>query len=645
MEDTNKREETFRQIDAQIPKKMEFGNPVEAMEKELNDTKAYLDIVLKELEEAKTAEPIKKIPKRNLWKRIALLETVLVLSGCVVFAIYSKNEDSLPTMKAQEEVQENHVVDHTVIPEIKTKKLCQDLTAFAKEFTMETSEFTPSVVTLFGYEYLMFSNGKIHVYYRNEIPADTEQYRQKIMIDNGTRISEFVWDYDFDHGIDSLCPKIGNYFGTGELQLVFPIYEEQFSKTMPKQIRAVSVVNLWEHDYLDLESELNTLFAAEFQEIKNGSNGVDRRMKLSLNSTSYTYAIEEDEYMNAVYYEENIVAQEKYFKLEFEEDSIKISTIPYLSDHKYLGEFSATVGLNNNELKLKNVSFGAYVKANQEDPELEGVITPRADILSEDRIKLWGKRGEVYFIELSDILERNLVKQEDLKKDKSGFITYQKGDTTSIPGIDVSKFQGEIDWKKVKNSGVEFVMIRLGFRGFNEGTLEIDPYFEKNIQGAIENDINVGIYFFSQAITIEEAKEEAAFVLENLKDYKITYPVVFDTEFVSTYAARANILQRQLRTDITKAFCEEMKANGYKPMIYANTKWMIMGIDLEQLTDYDVWFAYYGDNLTFPYKFDMLQYSEKGRVDGIDSYVDLNFSLKDYSKEQENKTKGAVKKQ
>lgn len=637
MGDINKKEETFRQIDQQVPEKMEFQNPIVAVEKELDDTKAYLDIVLKELEEAKKVPPQVIKPKRNIWRGLALLETIVVISGCIVFAIYSKNQQSIPIMSAQENpTEENPIenipIDNMIGPVEETMKLCDNLDSIVSNYSKGTSEFTPSVETLFGYEYLMLSNGKINVYYRNEVPVDSTNYRQRIMIDNGTRIAEFTWDYDLTKGIEALCPKFGDFFGNGEKHLVFSFFDERFSTTMPKQLRAVSATNLWEHDILDLEEAIDSFFTTTYEEIGNDVNNPDMRMRLSFDSTSYTYAINKEEYIDAVYYEENLIKHEKYFNLLFEENAIKITTIPYLSDNRYLGEFSATIGLSNNSMKLMNTSYGAYVEANQEDVEREGVIIPRTEILSEDRIKLWGFNGEVFLLELSDKVERSTITQEDLIADDTGFLSYQNGEVSSIPGIDVSKFQGKIDWDKVKAAGVEFAIIRVGFRGYNEGTLELDPYFEANIKGAIKSGIHVGIYCFSQAITVEEAKEEAQFVLDKLKGYKITYPVIVDTEHVATYPARANNLSRQLRTDIAKTFCEEIKANGYQPMIYANTKWMVMGIDLEQLSDYDLWYAYYGNELSFPYQFDMLQYSDTGKIDGIDHAVDLNISFKDYSK-------------
>jgi len=154
---------------------------------------------------------------------------------------------------------------------------------------------------------------------------------------------------------------------------------------------------------------------------------------------------------------------------------------------------------------------------------------------------------------------------------------------------------------------------------------------KENIKNATAAGVKVGIYFFSQAKNTEEAVEEAEFVLENIKGYEIAYPVVFDTEEVTTYDARANGLTRAERTDCCIAFCEKIKEAGYTPMIYANTRYMVMGLELERLNDYDKWFAYYGTSHTFPYAFTMLQYSDTGRVPGIEGAVDLDVSFVDYA--------------
>ena len=191
--------------------------------------------------------------------------------------------------------------------------------------------------------------------------------------------------------------------------------------------------------------------------------------------------------------------------------------------------------------------------------------------------------------------------------------------------------KGDIDWKKVAAEGVKFAMIRLGFRGMTAGTLDVDEKYKANIEGALANGIKVGVYFFSEAINVEEAIEEADFVLENLKGYDVEYPVVFDTEKVTTYDARANGLSMDERTDICLAFCDRIRKAGYTPMIYANIRYMLTGIDIERLEDVEKWYAEYSSDVKFPYEYGILQYSESGRIDGIGSNVDLDIAFKDYS--------------
>lgn len=214
---------------------------------------------------------------------------------------------------------------------------------------------------------------------------------------------------------------------------------------------------------------------------------------------------------------------------------------------------------------------------------------------------------------------------------KEGYKYYQDSNNRiSTIGIDVSKYQGDIVWEKVRESGIEFVIIRLGFRGYGSGQLVLDEYFIQNIEGALEVGIKVGVYFFSQAITVEEAVEEAGFVYDHIKSYDITYPVVFDTEEIKNNEARTDGLEVEELTQITIAFCEKIKEWGYMPMIYANAKWLTTQLDLMQLTDYEIWYADYQEEPIYPYQFRIWQYTEEGSVPGIDGYVDLNVCFEGY---------------
>ena len=193
----------------------------------------------------------------------------------------------------------------------------------------------------------------------------------------------------------------------------------------------------------------------------------------------------------------------------------------------------------------------------------------------------------------------------------------------SVLGIDVSEWQDEIDWQQVKDAGVEFAMIRVGWRGSEQGVLVEDICAQANYAGASAAGIKVGAYIFSQAITIEEAIEEADYLLDLIKDWNVEMPVVFDWEFISEESRTGNMDPRTL-TDCTKAFCDRVKAAGYQPMVYFNISHSYDNIYIRELTDYPFWLARYDTVLNYPYKIDMWQYTETGSVPGISTNVDIN---------------------
>ena len=218
-----------------------------------------------------------------------------------------------------------------------------------------------------------------------------------------------------------------------------------------------------------------------------------------------------------------------------------------------------------------------------------------------------------------------LVCQSDLMK------YYENGKQVSYVGVDVSKVQDYIDFVKVKKAGIDFVMIRAGARGYGTGQLIVDDYFNDNLKRATDAGLEVGVYFYSQAITQDEAIEEANLVLENLGDYSISYPIAFDMELVTNDTARTDGLSKAERTNITKAFLDTIAAAGHKTIIYGNKEWLIKEIDMSKLTAYDVWLSQQSDIPDYPYKFTMWQYSTQGSVDGIAGLVNLNISFIDYS--------------
>lgn len=237
--------------------------------------------------------------------------------------------------------------------------------------------------------------------------------------------------------------------------------------------------------------------------------------------------------------------------------------------------------------------------------------------------------GRVRFFPIQNDLKKNTFDQTNLVKLDNGQLQYlEDGKVISHKGIDVSYHQGEIDWQAVAADGVEFAIIRVGIRGYGTGKVVLDEMFEQNIQGAINNGIKVGVYFYSHSINQEEVEEEVNLVLEQLAPYKITGPVVYDAEKVSK--SRTSSISMEGRTAMAVTFCEAVKAAGYRPMLYLNLDTAFTVFDLTQLEQYDKWFAHYGTDMYYPYDYKIWQYSESGRVNGISSAVDLNISFEEW---------------
>ncbi len=243
--------------------------------------------------------------------------------------------------------------------------------------------------------------------------------------------------------------------------------------------------------------------------------------------------------------------------------------------------------------------------------------------------------SQYHFFPIQDNLKKHDYVYDNFVLQENNEIVYvdDNEEVHSAKGIDVSKHQGEINWKKVADDGVKYAFIRCGFRGNSEGKLVEDEYFKDNIEGALHNKIDVGIYFYTQAVSEEEAVEEAEFLLELLEPYDITYPVVLDLEETGNDEARTADMTKEEYTKAAIAFLEKIREAGYTPMIYGNLKTYMIMLDMEQLEDYDKWFAYYDAPVYFPYEFTIWQYSSKGRIDGIKGDVDMNVCMKEYGNE------------
>lgn len=211
-----------------------------------------------------------------------------------------------------------------------------------------------------------------------------------------------------------------------------------------------------------------------------------------------------------------------------------------------------------------------------------------------------------------------------------GIRSYHGGDFIGVPGIDVSEHQTDIDWMAVKEAGIEFAMIRVGFRGWQSGELKMDKRFYDHMEGAIDAGLDVGIYFFSQALTPEEAIEEAEYVLREIEPYDITYPVVFDWEEVhdQKHFPRTKDMNMLMLTSCAEAFCKTIEDAGYRAGVYFNQSYGYGQLNLGSLLDYDFWLAEYADTPSFTHDFQMWQYTDRGTVPGIKGNVDLNIAFK-----------------
>lgn len=192
-------------------------------------------------------------------------------------------------------------------------------------------------------------------------------------------------------------------------------------------------------------------------------------------------------------------------------------------------------------------------------------------------------------------------------------------------GIDVSKWQADIDWEAVAGAGIDFAIIRVGYRGSETGVLVEDPYFKANIAGATKAGVKVGVYVFSQAITEAEAIEEASMALELVRGYHLDYPIFIDTEKIG---GRADDLSKNMRTKIVKAFCKTVQNGGYKAGVYSNKDWFENQLNADELNSYTIWVAQFNTECTYTGKYDMWQFTKTGRVPGIKGNVDLNICYK-----------------
>lgn len=265
---------------------------------------------------------------------------------------------------------------------------------------------------------------------------------------------------------------------------------------------------------------------------------------------------------------------------------------------------------------------------------VEGYVVPRSDtpISVSNEISYTALDDISFLIKSEDEIDAKVedTSVNEAERDADGTETNVRlADGASIFGIDVSKWNKEIDWQRVKDAGVEFAIIRCGYRGSKTGALVEDPYFERNIKGAQEAGVRVGIYFFTQAVTPVEAVEEASMVLALCREYKIAFPLYIDTEGAGGNG-RADSLDTEGRTAVVRTFCETIENAGFTAGVYASKSWYENRLHTDELKKYQIWLAQYSRTPTYQGDYGMWQYTSAGTVDGISTLVDFNVSYMDY---------------
>lgn len=239
--------------------------------------------------------------------------------------------------------------------------------------------------------------------------------------------------------------------------------------------------------------------------------------------------------------------------------------------------------------------------------------------------------GEKEWVEINQYLVSNNYDYSNLVYQKPFMKYYEGNRNVSFTGVDISKANDYVDFNLLKDAGVDFVMLRLGQRGYHTGEITVDEYFADNLHRAQNAGLEVGVYFWSSAISEEEAIAEADFVISTISDNKITYPVVFYMEDTDASSNRTADLTQMQRTNIAIAFMDKIDQAGYYPMLYGNKEYLIKKFSIGSLTKYDIWLDYVGDIPDYPYSFKMWRYSDSAKVNGIAGDTNLIISFIDYT--------------
>ena len=544
-------------------------------------------------------EEIVKQYKKHLrtWRLIAwILTLLLVASGGVIGYLYMKQHE---TPKEPEEVLPDTAF---LIKDAETRVASFDGAAYGR--TMQVEEFL-------GWQYIsvVYESG-MRLCVRNEYPIiretglpDTSEKLMSVILTDGTDVRECRNAVTAD-----------NIFTIAEQKTVsFGGQEYVFFANDDYTYGLINLNTMQEVLGMQPEEIVKTYFT--LTDIGDG------HVSVKAGNAEYIYHSDVHE-----------ISFECFQTID-EDHLLRIATPVCLGDGEYIGYMDGLIVPSGDRFALIEPKFGAYVGMEYEDPESTKIIEPIAEPI-ENPIVLSGANSARYYLPRFKNVGQHSYNWDNLVIHENGFreLLDDEGNRISKMGIDVSKYNKEIDWKQVKEAGIEFAIVRVGYRGVSQGSLEEDEWAKANIQRAAAQGIDIGVYFYTQAITEAEAIAEADFVLNKLKEYgtPIQLPIVIDTEeYESSKKARGNLISRAQRTKCLTAFCKRVEEAGYTPMIYASTKWSIMNYDRDELAKYPFWFAFWGEKVAYRFEFAVWQYTDDGHVPGIEGHVDLDIMLCD----------------
>lgn len=312
-----------------------------------------------------------------------------------------------------------------------------------------------------------------------------------------------------------------------------------------------------------------------------------------------------------------------------------------VSQPVYVSKIPDKPTVSSSNLHVSDLDF--YEMYQETDTILESSVSDSVDITSTEEVLTEANDGKHFeivdydghheWITINQYISKNQYDYTNLVKQGSILKYYDDNKCISSFGVDISKDQGYVDFNKLKKAGADFVIIRVGQRGYQSGTLSEDEYFKDSLKRATDAGLGVGVYFLSQAVNDEEASEEADYLIERIAGYDINYPVAFVMKYVSNDVSRVEGVSKANKTMIAKTFLKKIKEAGYKPLLYGDTAWLVRYIDLSKvINDYDIWLSDTESDVPgYPYKYAMWQYDKAGTIDGISGVVNFNLSYIDYS--------------